>query len=176
MGDGAVQSAWEAAHTYAADCRVAFAEWRKAHERRVKDSGLSKSDFAKARQVSREHNLERYKVSVLVGMLAFRFVLIALQNALGTVGDRADLNVVVDENWDNHFRRDGRANNAERRWYYYGVDVPDVSTVPEGPFRPLATPTRSPTKRVRPTVEAPPAEGSRESLDRMEEDSPSPNF
>jgi hypothetical protein len=59
---------------------------------------------------------------------------------LGTVGQKAALNVVVSARWEQHFYKAGGSRNHERRWYYYGTDVPADDEVAS-----LMTP--SPSKR-----------------------------
>jgi hypothetical protein len=120
---------FQTAFDYAKLCREAFVEYDKVLARKIKDSGMTEMEYHKARQVSREHNLERYSA------------------ALGTVGQKAPSNVVVDKELEAHFTKNGRANNAERRWYYYGTDVPDAAEAPAAPFQRLSL-SESPTKRV----------------------------
>jgi hypothetical protein len=48
---------------------------------------------------------------------------------LGTVGQKAPANVVVSVGAELHFTKDGMANNNERRYYYFGTDIPDADRV-----------------------------------------------
>jgi len=70
-GDGATdeevlevtQHFFQCAFDYAFACRNGFAEYDAVLRRKIKESGLTEVEYHKARQVSREHNLERYSVS-----------------------------------------------------------------------------------------------------------------
>ena len=74
-------------------------------------------------------------------------------------------NVVVDERIERVFLRDGGARNQERRFYYFGTDVPEAKLVGT-PF----TPTISPRKRSALPLEHPRSPSRRSSRPR----SPSP--
>ena len=74
-------------------------------------------------------------------------------------------NVVVDERIERLFLRDGGARNQERRFYYFGTDVPEAKLVGT-PF----TPTISPRKRTALSLEIPRSPTRRSSQQR----SPSP--
>lgn len=58
------QHFFQCAFDYALACRNGFAEYDAVLRRKIKESGLTEVEYHKARQVSREHNLERYSVSV----------------------------------------------------------------------------------------------------------------
>jgi hypothetical protein len=70
QGDGATddevlqttRSYFQAAFDYALLCRKGFVDYDAVLQRKIKDSGLSEVEYNKVRQVSREHNLERYNV------------------------------------------------------------------------------------------------------------------
>jgi hypothetical protein len=59
----ATQTYWQTAFDYAKACRQGFVEYDAVERRKVKESGLSEVEYYKARQTSREHNLERFNVS-----------------------------------------------------------------------------------------------------------------
>ncbi len=65
--------------------------------------------------------------------------------ALGTVGQKAPANVVIDKDIEEHFKKHGRAADAEKRWYYYGTDIPSATDAPVAPFQ-RASLSLSPTK------------------------------
>lgn len=66
--------------------------------------------------------------------------------AIGTVGQKAPTNVVIDQVIEEHFKKAGRAANAEKRWYYYGTDIPSAADAPAAPFQRLSM-SESPTKK-----------------------------
>jgi hypothetical protein len=57
------QTYFQTAFDYAKLCRQGFADYDAVLRRKIKESGLSEVEYHKTRQVSREHNLERYTVS-----------------------------------------------------------------------------------------------------------------
>jgi hypothetical protein len=64
--------------------------------------------------------------------------------------------VVVDSVVEEHFKKAGRAANAEKRWYYYGTNIPSATEAPLAAFGRLSV-AGSPTKGGR--------RGGRESLE-----------
>ncbi|KAG9197005.1 hypothetical protein G6514_002693, partial [Epicoccum nigrum] len=54
-------------------------------------------------------------------------------------------NVVVDSVVEEHFKKAGRAANAEKRWYYYSTDIPSATEAPVAAFGRLSV-AGSPTK------------------------------
>ena len=58
----ATQTYWQTAFDYAQGCRLAFVDYDAVLQRKIKGSGLSELEYFKARQASREHNLERFNV------------------------------------------------------------------------------------------------------------------
>ncbi|UPX16323.1 uncharacterized protein EKO05_0006731 [Ascochyta rabiei] len=123
--DNAVQSFWQTAYDYALGCRNGFVAYDAVVRRRVNKSGLSETEYAQARQVSWSHNLQRYIAAV------------------GTVGAKLPNNVVIDAVLEEHFQKTGRANEAEKRWYYYGTDLPSSAQAPTAAFERISA---SPTK------------------------------
>ncbi|KAF2829591.1 hypothetical protein CC86DRAFT_380274 [Ophiobolus disseminans] len=101
---------------------VAIRGYSAEKKRLINESKLGEVGYQKARVASREHNIERYKAG------------------LGTVGQKAALNVVVSGRCEQHFYKTGGSRNNERRWYYYSTDVPADDQVAS-----LVTP--SPSKR-----------------------------
>ncbi|KAH8698243.1 hypothetical protein GQ44DRAFT_832210 [Phaeosphaeriaceae sp. PMI808] len=106
LDDPAIKARWQQAFDYVRKLASAFDPYAAQLVREEKKAG-SDVDFAKARQVSAQHNLERYKLG------------------LGPSGRAAPANVVVDALVEGNFARDGAANTREKRWYYYG-NVPGV--------------------------------------------------
>jgi hypothetical protein len=62
--DIVVRQAWERAFVYAGLLRTALADYPAHVAREIKKSQLSEVEYAKARQVSKTHNLERYTVCI----------------------------------------------------------------------------------------------------------------
>ena len=60
---------------------------------------------------------------------------------------------MIDTQLEDHFRKLGHANNAERRWYYYGTDIPDKKDAPVAAFGRMSL-SASPTKPVPPRSRA----------------------
>ena len=53
--------------------------------------------------------------------------------------------MVVDKDIEEHFKKHGRAADAEKRWYYYGTDIPSATDAPVAPFARMSL-SQSPTK------------------------------
>jgi hypothetical protein len=68
-----------------------------------------------------------------------------IKAAISTVGEKAPSNVVVNSLVKEHFKKAGRAANAEKRWYYYGTDIPSATEAPLAAFGRLSV-AGSPTK------------------------------
>ena len=79
-----------------------------------------------------------------------------IKAAISTVGKKAPSNIVVNSLVKEHFKKAGRAANAEKRWYYYGTDIPSATEAPLAAFGRLSV-AGSPTKGGR--------RGRRESLE-----------
>jgi hypothetical protein len=43
--------------------------------------------------------------------------------------------VVIDKDIKEHFKKHGRAADAEKRWYYYGTDIPLATDALVAPFQ-----------------------------------------
>ena len=63
-----------------------------------------------------------------------------MQLGLGSQGRAAPVNVVVDPTLESLFRREGACTNREKRWFYYGRDIPSGEVI-DAPW------SNSPTKR-----------------------------
>lgn len=61
---------------------------------------------------------------------------------MGSVGENAPRNVVVDVQVEANFRREGSARNREKRHYYFGADIPAAADV-EPPYQKTPSPTKS---------------------------------
>jgi hypothetical protein len=59
------QHFFQTAFDYAKSCRLGFVDYDAVLQRKIKESGLTEMEYHKTRQVSREHNLERYTVSLI---------------------------------------------------------------------------------------------------------------
>ena len=68
-----------------------------------------------------------------------------IKAAISTVGKKAPSNIVVNSLVKEHFKKAGRAANAEKRWYYYGTDIPSATEAPLAAFGRLSV-AGSPTK------------------------------
>ncbi|UPX13409.1 uncharacterized protein EKO05_0003917 [Ascochyta rabiei] len=142
-----VQTYWQTAYDYAKACRDGFVAYDAVVRRRINKSGLSETEYAQACQVSWLHNLERYIAAV------------------GTVGAKLPNNVVIDSTIEDHFQKTGGAHNAEKRWYYYGTDLPSAVQAPSAPFErislsaSLTKPTPGGRCRRSPSYEMSPSEG-----------------
>ena len=77
--DDAFRKPWIKAFDYAKELRLAFNAYAAAKARIVKESGLGGIEFEKARQVSRELNLERYKVR---GFLLLLLILLTVGSSV----------------------------------------------------------------------------------------------
>lgn len=67
-GDSVLMGHWTRVFDYAVDLRAALKEYPKQVEREIKKSGLTEAEWAKARQVSKTHSLDRYTVSILLSL------------------------------------------------------------------------------------------------------------
>jgi hypothetical protein len=63
--DAELRRRWERAHNYAKELIEAYRGWQRDVEKEKKVGGFNDAQWAGARQVSSEHNLERYKVGPL---------------------------------------------------------------------------------------------------------------
>ena len=53
--------------------------------------------------------------------------------------------MVIDKDIEAHFKKGGGAAHAEKRWYYYGTDIPDQKEAPSTVFGRMSL-SESPTK------------------------------
>jgi len=70
--DAVIQSAqlrrvWERAHNYAKELTAAYRGSQRDLNKEIKESGMGVADWTKARIASKEHNLERFQVSIPMG-------------------------------------------------------------------------------------------------------------
>jgi hypothetical protein len=127
--DENIREYWKRAFDYAKELRTAFSEHAAQVKREITRSKMSDVEWAKARQVSRTFNLERYTAG------------------LGSQGLNAPSNVVVDAGLERaSFSKDGTASGREKRWYYYGREVPGGHEV-QAPYLNVSEAGSSPTKR-----------------------------
>jgi len=123
-----IKSYWQRAFDYAVQLRVGFTEHAAQLKREIVRSKMSEAEWYKARQVSRNFNLERYSAG------------------MGSQGLNAPANVVVDGALEaSSFHRNGNATGREMRYYYYGPEVPPAHQV----VAPYMSDSGSPTKRRR---------------------------
>ena len=126
-----IRKYWKRAFDYAKELRTAFTEHAAQVKREIARSKMSEVELAKAREVSRTFNLQRYT------------------SGLGSQGLNAPSNVVVDAGLERaSFSKDSNASGREKRWYYYGREVPGGHEV-QAPWMNISEAGSSPTKRRR---------------------------
>ena len=68
-----------------------------------------------------------------------------IKAAISIVGKKAPSNIIVNSLVKEHFKKAGRAANAEKRWYYYSTNIPSATKAPLAAFSCLSI-VGSPTK------------------------------
>ena len=125
-----LQRYWTRAYDYAKELRTAFTEHTAQIKREIAKSKMTEVEWAKAREASRNFNLQRFTAG------------------LGSQGLNALSCVVVNANLErSSFSKDGSATGREKRWYYYGREVPGDHEV-VAPWLNVSE-SGSPTKRRR---------------------------
>jgi hypothetical protein len=124
-----IRKYWKRAYDYAKELRTAFTEHTAQVKRDIAKSKLTEVEWAKAREASRNFNLQRFNAG------------------LGSQGLNAPSCVVVDANLERaSFSKDGNALGRKKRWYYYSREVPGDHEV-MAPWRNVSEAGSSPTKR-----------------------------
>ncbi|KAF1828021.1 hypothetical protein BDW02DRAFT_603878 [Decorospora gaudefroyi] len=113
---------WDNVFNYAKLLREAFVDYPKSVARGR--GGQSVEAYQQQRVASKEHNLKRYKLG------------------LGSQGLNLPANVSVNTALERNFEKGGSARNREKRFYFYGPDIPAADEV-TAPYQ-----TPSPTKRA----------------------------
>ena len=62
-----LRRSWERAHNFVKELTAAYRGSQRDLNKEIKESGMGVADWTKARIASKEHNLERFQVSIPMG-------------------------------------------------------------------------------------------------------------